>query len=564
MSDAVGPPTLAPPPPREPAGEPTPPPEEPKGKHFKFPTAFTVLAIVLLLVWVASFFVPAGVYKTDASGSPVPGTYHKLPACSAVAAGGSALVVDSPGETGVAPADAVSAPGATPVPGENCVDTDFTYRFKNLWNAPPNGLYGVEASNGFIGPWEGGFLYGSAAIFFFVLAIGAFITVTMKTEAIQTGIGRLALRFRHSGSVLIAILMTIFAIGGTSYGMWEETLGFFALLVPLTLALQYDRMVAAAIVFLGAGAGVIGSTVNPFSTGVASDAASINLGEGIGLRIALWVVLVSLGIGYVLWYARRVSNDPEKSVVGVSAADAADAQSLVTDVPALTGRQKVILGLFGGTFAVMIYGFIPWNDLWQEGFSKNFPLPTFSDFYFPEAVVLFILMAVVIGVIGRFGEEGTVTTIIAGASDFLGAALIIVLARGITVVMRNSYMTDTILNWMEQKVSGTSTGVFAILAFLVNIPIAFLVPSSSGHAALVMPILAPLSDFAGVARSITVTAFQCASGFVNLFTPTSAVIMGGLALSKVGYNRYLKFVWPFLAAVFVICCAFVGIAAATG
>src|SRR3954467_6464000 len=207
------------PPPERPSQAPVEPVQEAPARKFKFPTAFTVLFAVLLLVWIASFFVPAGVYKTDASGSPVPGTYHKLPSCSAVAAGGSALVVDSPGESGVAPADAVSAPGATTVPGENCVDTDFTYRFKNLWNAPPNGLYGVEASNGFIGPWEGGFLYGSAAIFFFVLAVGAFITVTMKTEAIQTGIGRLALRFKSSGAVLITILMLIFALGGTTYGM---------------------------------------------------------------------------------------------------------------------------------------------------------------------------------------------------------------------------------------------------------------------------------------------------------------------------------------------------------
>ncbi|HST16456.1 MAG TPA: hypothetical protein VLK36_02225 [Gaiellaceae bacterium] len=541
------------------------PPEPEAKKSFKFPTAFTVLAIVLLLVWIASFFVPAGVYKTDSSGSPMPGTYHELPSCSAPAATAPALDVESPTESGQAPADAAAAPGATVKDaGLPCVDTSFSFRFKQLWNAPPNGLYGVEGSNGFVGPWEEGFLYGSAAIFLFVLAVGAFITVTLKTEAIQTGIGRLALRFRHSGSVLIAILMVVFALGGTSYGMWEETLGFFVLLVPLALALDYDRMVAAAIIFLGAGTGVIASTVNPFSTGVASDAAGITIGQGIGLRILLWVVLVPLAIGYVVWYAKRIREHPEKSVVGVSPSDAAEAESLVADVPSLTGRQKLVLALFGATFLVMIYGFIPWNDLWQEGFGKNFPLPTFHDFYFPEAAALFLVMAVVIGVIARLGEEGTVMTIIAGASDFLGAGLIIVLARGITVVMKNAYMTDTILHWMENAVSGTSTGVFAILAFVVNLPIAFLVPSSSGHAALVMPILAPLADFAGVSRGTAVTCFQTASGFVNLVTPTSAVIMGGLALSKVGYDRYLKFVWPYLIAVFVVVCAFVGIAAATG
>ena len=311
---------------------------------------------------------------------------------------------------------------------------------------------------------EQGFLYGSAMIFLFVLAVGAFITVTMKTGAIQTGIGRLALRFRHSGSVLIAILMGVFALGGTTYGMWEETLGFFVLLVPLTLALGYDRIVAASIIFLGAGTGVLCSTVNPFATGVASDAAGISLGDGIGLRIVMWVVLVAMAIGYVLRYARRRAHGPG----AVDRRHLADRRGrtrrgLIDDVPALTGRQKLVLVLFIGAFVVMIYGFIPWNDLWQEGWGKDFPLPTFGAFYFPEAAALFFVMAVVIGLIAKLGEEGTVNTIIAGASDFLGAALIIVLARGITVVMKNTYMTDTVLHWMEDAVSGTSQGVFGVI-----------------------------------------------------------------------------------------------------
>jgi uncharacterized ion transporter superfamily protein YfcC len=531
-------------------------------RKFRFPTAFTVLAAVLVLVWIASFFVPAGAYNTNPeTGAPLPGTYHELPSCQP----------ESP-RTPVLPRrreaakelETAAPPVAQELPaGTPCVDTSFTSRFKQLWDSTPNGLYGVESGQGFVGPWEEGFLYGSAAIFLFVLAVGAFITVTMKTEAIQTGIGRLAIRFRHSGSILIAILMAVFALGGTSYGMWEETLGFFVLMVPLALALKYDRMVAAAIIFLGAGSGVIASTVNPFATGVASDAAGISIGDGIGLRIVMWLVLVAFAIGYVIFYARRISANPAKSVVGVSPTDAADAESLVSDVPALTGRQKLVLALFGGTFLLMIYGFIPWNDLWQEGFGKDFPLPTFADFYFPEAATLFLVMSVVIGLIAKLGEEGTVTTIIAGAADFLSAGLIIVFARGITVVMKNAHMTDTVLSWMEDAVSGRSSGAFAVLAYVVNLPIAFLVPSSSGHAALVMPILAPLADFAGVSRAVVVTAFQTASGTVNLVTPTSAVIMGGLALSKVGYDRYLKFVWPFVVGVFLVCCIFIGIAGAT-
>jgi len=495
-------------------------------KRVKFPTALTVLAIVLLAVWVASFFIPSGRYATDPeTGGPVPGSYEELPSCDAAKA------------------------------DEICVDKSIGAQLKMLWRAPPTGLYGVESTQtGYISADEEGFLYGSAQIFFFVLAVGAFITMTMKTGAIETGIGRLAMRFSKSPAILVAVLMSIFALGGTSYGMWEETLGFFALLVPLVLALKYDRMVAVSIIFLGAGTGVVASTVNPFATGVASDAAGIGLSDGLGLRIVMLLVLVPLAIGYVLRYGSRVRTDPDRSLVDGHATDLADASHHhdAVDVPPLTGQQKATLGVFFGAFLIMIYGFVPWNDLWNTFFDADFPLPTFGSFYFTEASMLFLVAAVVVGVIARFGEEETVNTIVSGAADFLGAALVIVAARGITVVMRNTYITDTVLHWMEDSVSGANKGWFAVLVFWVNIPIAFLVPSSSGHAALVMPVLAPLSDFAGVDRSVVVTGFQSASGWVNYLTPTSAVVMGGLTLAKVRYDRYLRFLAPFVGVVFVL------------
>ena len=176
----------------------------------------------------------------------------------------------------------------------------------------------------------------------------------------------------------------------------------------------------------------------------------------------------------------------------------------------------------------MIYGFMPWNDVWNTFFDADFPLPTFGNFYFTEASMLFLVAAVVIGVITKLGEEGTVNTIVSGASDFLGAALVIVLARGITVVMKNTYITDTVLNWMEEAVQDSlRCRLRRSSSFVVNIPIAFLVPSSSGHAALVMPILAPLSDFAGVDRSHHGDRLPVGLRIRELLTPTSAVVMGG-------------------------------------
>jgi uncharacterized ion transporter superfamily protein YfcC len=500
-------------------------------RRFKFPTALTVLAIVLFVVWIASFFIPAGVYDLDPeTGGPIPGSYHELPNCDDAA------------------------------PGELCSNRSLSHQFGLLWRATPNGLYGVESvTTRQVSADEEGFLYGSAQIFLFVLAVGAFITMTMKTGAIETGIKRLALRFRHSPALLVAVLMSVFALGGTTYGMWEETLGFFVLLVPLTLALGYDRMVAVAIIFLGAGTGVLASTVNPFATGVASDAAGISISDGIGVRLMMFIVLVPVAIAYVLWYGNRVRKDRAHSLLPAESADDGSASD-IGDVPELTRSQKWVLAVFGLAFATLIYGFIPWDDVWDNIFDADFPLWTFNSFYFTEASMLFLVGAVVVGIIARYGEERIVNTIVSGAADFLGAALVIVAARGITVVMKNTYITDTVLNWMEEAVSDTSNVAFAIVAYIINIPIAFLVPSSSGHAALVMPILAPLSDFAGVERSTSVTAYQSASGFVNYLTPTAAVVMGGLTLAKVGYNRYLRFLVPFLVIMFVLVCVFVSIA----
>ena len=508
-------------------------PEETATRKVKFPTALTVLAIVMLGVWIASFFVPAGVYdQNPETGAPVPGSYHELPDC------------------GSAPPDAL------------CSDKSVYAQFGILWRATPNGLYGIENTESrLIGADESGFLYGSAQIFLFVLAVGAFITIAMKTGAIEAGIGRLAMRFGRRRLLLVLVLMSVFALGGTTYGMWEETLGFYALMVPLVLALGYDRVVAVGIIAVGAGTGVLASTVNPFATGVASDAAGISISDGIGLRVLMLLILAPVGIAYVMFFAQRFGALKQAPVAtaavagsggGVLLGDGGDGgEPPVADVAPLTGSQKIVLVIFGLAFAIMIYGFVPWNDVWHNVFDAEYPLPTFSNFYFTEASMLFIVAAVLIGVISHMGEEGTVSTIVSGAADFLSVGLVIVLARGVTVIMRNSYITDTILHWMEKAVDSLSGTAFIVLAWVVNIPIAFLVPSSSGHAALVMPILAPLSDFAGVNRALTVTAYQSASGWVNLWTPTSAVIMGGLALARVGYDKYIKFIVPYLAILFV-------------
>lgn len=523
------------------------------GKGMKFPTAYTILAVVLLLVFALTFIIKPGSYTyvscDEGSPKPIPGSY-------------SATVFD----------DANPAPSL----GE---------RIKDLWISPVDGLYGIRevseavenpsaelqakadetcgqdeagapvpaelvTAPGNTGPYNTGDLYGAAAVFFFVLAIGAFITVTMRTGALDAGIGRLTHRFRSRGVVLIVILMIVFSLGGTTYGMAEETLGFYALIVPIMVALGYDRIVGAATIMVGAGVGTLASTVNPFATGVASDAAGIQLGDGIVLRLLMYLVLTAVAIAFVLRYANKVKAHPEKALEPASPEELAGLEAEAETPPAMTGRQKAVLWIFGLTFVLMIFSVIPWSDF----------VPSWEAFtlgwYFPELAALFLLMSIVVGLVGGLGEEGMVSGIIGGMGDFIGAAFIIAFARGITVVMNNAGITDTILHALESFVSGLSSGVFAVMMFIVNIPLAFLVPSSSGHATLAMPIMAPLGDFSQVPRALVVTAYQSASGWVNLFTPTSAIVMGGLAIAKVRYDRYLRFVGPLLLILFVLICLF--------
>jgi uncharacterized ion transporter superfamily protein YfcC len=205
----------------------------------------------------------------------------------------------------------------------------------------------------------------------------------------------------------------------------------------------------------------------------------------------------------------------------------------------MTGTHKAILAIFGLAFGVMMYGVIPWEDL-------GIGLPTLW-WWFPEMTASFILFAVIIGIVGRLSEGDLTESFVAGARDLLGVALIIGIARGITVVMNNGRITDTVLHWAEQALGDVGQAAFAIVMFLLFLPLSFLIPSSSGLATVSMPIMAPLAGFVGVPKELVVTAYQSASGLMNLFIPTSAVVMGGLAIARVPYGTYLRWVWPLLA-----------------
>ena len=433
----------------------------------------------------------------------------------------------------------------SPIPGTyEEVDSQPQRIVVDSLDAPINGLYGIEdPATGNVDVFNEGTLFGAIDVALFILVIGGFIGITMKTGAIQAGIALLVQRLHGHERRLIPILMIVFAIGGTTFGMAEESLAFYVLVITVMIAAGYDAVVGALVILLGAGIGVLGSTVNPFATGIASGFADVPLSDGLGLRLVILVVGLAAGIWFVRRYAERVRRDPSTSLVyDMKEANeqhfAASADEATGEV-VLTGTHKLVLGLFAGAFAVMIYGVIPWEDL-------GIGLPTLW-WWFPEMTASFLLFAILIGLAGRMGEGELTTTFVDGARDLVGVALIIGIARGITVVMNNGEITDTVLHWAEEALGDVGEAGFAVVMYILFLPLSFLIPSSSGLATVSMPIMAPLADFAGADRSLVVTAYQSASGLLNLVTPTSAVVMGGLAIARVPYGKYLRFVWPLLA-----------------
>lgn len=454
-------------------------------KQLRMPSAYTILLSLILVVAALTWILPAGQYQYMADGEPITGTYAQ------VARNG-----------------------------------------QNLWDIVKAPLSGF---------------YEAIEIAVFILTVGGFLGVMAKTGAVDAGIASIVSRLGDKGMVLIPVLMALFALGGTTFGMAEETIAFYPLLIPVMVAAGYDTVTAISVILLGAGAGVLGSTVNPFATGIAAGFAGVSMGQGIGLRLVMLVLAVGLSVGWVMWYGRRVHGDPARSLVAAQREENLRHFAVKGQGDGkLTGKQRLALWLFGLTFLVMVYGVIPFADM---GITL---LPTLG-WWFPELSALFWVAAVLTGMLCKVGEKEIVEGFVSGAADLLGVAFIIGISRGITVIMNSGHITDTILQWGEAALSGMGGVGFVLTAFGIFVVLSFLIPSSSGLATLSMPIMAPLAEMTGVSRALMVTAYQSASGLVNLITPTSAVVMGALAIGHVSYGVWLKYVWRLLLALTVLC-----------
>ncbi|MCD6204558.1 MAG: YfcC family protein [Candidatus Marinimicrobia bacterium] len=384
-----------------------------------------------------------------------------------------------------------------------------------------------------------GFTDKSAAMIVgFVLIVGGVFGVLEKTKAIDAAIKAVAEAHNRSKAIeilYIPLFMTIFSIGGGSFGMGEEVIPFILIFVPLTLALGYDSVVGAAIPFVGAGAGFAGAFLNPFTIGIAQQIADLPLFSGIGYRLICWVICTAIAISFVMIYAAKVKKHPEKSIT--FDIDEEKRRNLhIGDLENFSGisrRHKFTLWTFAAGMIGMIYGVL-----------------TFQ-WYIEEICAVFFLTGILIGIVGKLTVKEFTDAFVAGARDMVSTALIIVLARGILIIAEDGRIIDTMLCSLANKIDHLHPIISSQAMFVIHTIINFFVPSGSAKAALTMPIMIPLADLVGVSRQTAVLAFQFGDGFSNMIIPTSGITMGVLTLSGISWEKWAKWLLP-LEIIFLI------------
>lgn len=377
----------------------------------------------------------------------------------------------------------------------------------------------------------------------FILIVGGSFQVITKTGAITSGMGRVVRRFKNKDILIIPIAMVLFALGGTSFGMAEETLPFFAIFMPIMMAMGFDSMTAFMVVFVGARTGYIASTINPFNVLIAQGILGIQGNPQLWLRMIAWVVLTAVAITWVVLYARRVKKNPESSITFED--DIAKKVEFAADESALdaefTGRQKGVLAVFIAGMCLIIWGLVT------------------QGWYMNEVSAVFLAMGLLAGVIAGFSQDVIAQEFVAGIADFAFSAIVVGLARGILVIASDGMIIDTILNALATGLGGIPAVLFTTLLYAVENLLAILVPSSSGLAALTAPIFGPLTELMGLNPEAAVWALSMGSATMSLICPTSAILVAGLGVCKIKLGQWWKTVWKFFLVVSLINIVFVAI-----
>lgn len=385
-------------------------------------------------------------------------------------------------------------------------------------------------------------LVQAAPIVFFIFVVGGAFGIVSGTNAIEAGIAHISRRLAGRDILLIPVVMLLFGLGGATFGMFEESLPFILLLVPIAVRLGFDSLVGVGMVLVGVSAGFTAAITNPFTIGVAQGLADVPLFSGIGPRIVFFVIFMSTSIAYVMWYAVRVRRDPTRSPVHaqdrerLGSIDHTDLEDIELD-----RRRQLTLGILGLTLAALVFGVL--RFAW----------------YIPEIAALFLVMGLVIGLLNGFGLNGTATRFAQGCSDLVVGALCVGFAYAILVVLTDAQVIDTILHGIVGMVSQWPGALAALGMYLVQTLLNFVVGSGSGLAALTMPVMAPLSDLLGVDRQVAVLAYQMGDGVTNIFAP-QGLLLAALAMGRVSYVTWVRWVWPIILVQWLLGGIFVTVA----
>lgn len=487
-------------------------------KKRKSPNAYFILFTIIVVVAILTWIIPAGSYAVNEAGQAIPGSFKYL-------------------------------------------ESNNPQGIWNILMSPIVGMIGNKNISGAIG------------ISLFVMLFGSFLEMMDRTNALNIYLKRVAIKNKNNRNLLIVILVLIMGAMGTIEGAYEEGFVYLLMFMPIILGIGLDTVVTAKIVILGTQAGCISSIINPFATGIASEIAGINPGEGIVLRIIMFFVLMAFVSLYICYYANKVYSNPEKSMQFYRREEDIKEFSSKDEDLSMTKEQKYSLIVFVALFIIMIIALVPWtmlNPNWVffdklNEFLVSIPylgavigksMIPLGQWYFNEVSMLLLVFTVIVGKIMKYDIDTIVNVIIKGAAGLVGTAFIVPLARGIQVIMNDGQITHTILHMGETSLSSLNPVLFLVVSLLFYFLIALFIPSSSGLAAATMAIMASLAQFANVPKYLMIIAYLCALGIAKMITPTSVVLMTCTSAAHINYIDWVKHIWKFLIALFVLCCLF--------
>lgn len=467
-----------------------------KRKKLELPHVYTIAFLLIILAAIMTWVIPSGQFDhktvSTAAGErevAIAGTYHQI--------------------------DKVDADGK-----------DLRQSLADILMAPTRG---IQAASDVVA---------------FVLLIGGAFALVTKTNAINAGMSRVIKKMKGKDILIIPVIMLLFSVGGTTFGMSEEALPFYAIFIPIIMGLGYDSMTAFMVVFLGPQMGYIGSTVNPFNVLISQGIANISGNPQLWFRFIQYVIFTVVGIVWVMRYAKKVKKDPTSSITYqddiIKRRDFSVMESDAAEIP-FTLRQKLVLLVFACGMGIIVWGLIT------------------KGWYMDEISMVFLGIGLISGIVGGLTEKEMAEEFVKGMSEFVYAAVIIGVARGILVVADGGMIIDTILNSLANLLAGVPVAVFTTLMYLAQGLLSLLVPSSSGLAALTIPVMAPLTDLMGVNPEAAVTALCISNQTINTISPTAGMTVAGLAVARISFPQWWKTCWKFMIVVILLGIVFTAI-----